>query len=325
MSVNFNTSFCAISPTIRLDTLLSLCFPQFSRSLLQGWIKSSQILVNGQEVKPSYSIQGKEEISINGSFATHSADAPQQMPLNIVYEDESLIIINKPPQLVVHPGAGNPTGTLVNGLLAYRLEQEKLPRAGLVHRLDKGTSGLIVAAKNHHSYKLMQELIKERLMKREYIALVEGVPISGDTIERPISRDPRNRLKMRSYPLEKHPPNVKAAITHYRIKHKYTAHCLLKVILETGRTHQIRVHLSAIGYPIVGDNIYGAKRLLPRGCSEELRLQLRTFSRQFLHAAKLQVNIAGKEIIAEAPLDESMQSLLQQLNSNGRENIIDSK
>lgn len=300
----------------RLDILLAQCFPQFSRVTLQNWIHNSQIKLNGLSVKPSYKLQGKEEITLKAYVAARVDNLPQDIPLKIIYEDDDLFIINKPSGMVVHPGAGNPDNTLVNALIFFRPEQAKMPRAGLVHRLDKGTSGLIIAAKDPIAYKLLQNLIKERKIKRDYIALVEGVPISGGSIERSIGRDSRNRLKMTSYPLQGDFVNAKSAITHYRIKEKYASHSLLNVTLETGRTHQIRVHLSAIGYPLVGDSLYGAKGVLPPAASPQLRLKLLSLARPLLHAVSLNINLSStKRIKAKSPIESDMQQLIQELQT----------
>lgn len=320
----------------RLDGFLACCFPQFSRAQLQQWIKQGQVLVNQQAVKPSLSLHGGEEINIKGEFPAVVADKPQQLDLDIAYEDDNLFIINKPVGLVVHPGAGNPDNTLLNALLAYRHEQEQLPRAGLVHRLDRGTSGLIIAAKHPASYNYLQRLLKERKIKRNYLAVVEGVPVSGGMVDTPISRDPHNRLRKITYkaslPDGDLPAGARHAITHFRVAKKFISHSLLNLSLETGRTHQLRVHLQSLGYPLVGDRLYGWQKKLPPSPEMELTNLIRGFSNPVLHAISLEfmmgwrgMNSSGGhgqdikgpyEVKLEAPVPAKMNKLLELLSQH---------
>lgn len=309
----------------RLDSFLADCFPDISRSLIQEWIKKEQIKVNGDKVKPSLSVHGQEEISIAASLAQVVDDLPQEQELDVVYEDEDILVINKPVGLVVHPGAGNPDSTLLNYLLAYNSGQKDLPRAGLVHRLDRGTSGLLLVAKNIHSHHHLQEMIKNREIKRDYIALVEGVPISGDKIDAPIGRDPHNRLRMLSYVRGAIPARAKNAVTHFRVKEKFIAHALLDVTLETGRTHQIRTHLQSAGFPIIGDLLYAWQRKLPPQVSDELRDYIRGFSHPALHAASLSFTYksgtAEKDIKLTTKPPADMLELIKLLRTNKEENF----
>ena len=316
----------------RLDAFLACCFPQFSRVQLQDWIKQGKIKINKEEVKQSFNLQGGEEIIIKGDLPAVLFDKPQPMELDIAYEDSDLLIINKPAGLVVHPGAGNPDHTLLNALLAYRAEQEELPRAGLVHRLDKGTSGLIIAAKNPPGFNYLQKIIKQRRIKRNYIALVEGVPVSGGTINLPLGRDPHNRIRMKAVEVLdavvnngkiKAPSRLRHAVTNFRVVERFAAHTLLKVSLETGRTHQIRAHLNSLGYPLVGDSLYGWQKKLPPDCGEDLAIRLRGLSMPVLHSFSLEFAMKNgrnlREISVEAPLPAeffSLLGLLRQANSD---------
>ncbi|MBE8182217.1 MAG: RluA family pseudouridine synthase, partial [Candidatus Portiera sp.] len=271
----------------RVDSFLAECFPDVSRSTIQDWIKGGQVKVNDEKVKPSSSVHGKEHISISATLVQAIHDLPQESELAVVYEDDDMLIINKPVGLVVHPGAGNPDNTLLNYLLAYRSEQKDLPRAGLVHRLDRGTSGLLLVSKNLQSHNILQEMIKNREVKRDYLALVEGVPISGGKIDAPIGRDPRNRLRMLTYSRGAVPARARSAVTHFRVKEKFVTHALLDVALETGRTHQIRTHMQSVGFPIIGDGFYGWHKKLPPNIDDELRDYIRGFSHPALHAVAL--------------------------------------
>lgn len=308
----------------RVDSFLAGCFPELSRVTIQDWIKSGEVQVDEKSVKPSFAVQGGEQIHIDATFLQVTDAVAQESHLEVVYEDDDLLVINKPVGLVVHPGAGNPDHTLLNYLLAYRSEQKELPRAGLVHRLDSGTSGLLMVAKNQFSYNILQQLIKDREVKRDYIALVEGMPISGDTIDMPIGRDPKNRLRMRTYKMGAAPSKARNAVTHFRVKEKFSTHGLLDVSLETGRTHQIRTHLQTLGFPIVGDGFYGWHRKLPLDANDELRDAIRSFSHPALHAASLSFiykpNVGGEKaarpISLQAEMPSDMAKLVRLLRDN---------
>ena len=316
MEKEFAADLCVLCGQNRLDSFLSYCFPQFSRALLQEWIKKGSIRVNASIIKPSHRVKQEEEIRIRASVPIYTEDLPNPMDLDIIYEDRHLIIINKPAGLSVHPGAGIPAGTLLNALLAYNPKQKLLPRAGLVHRLDKGTSGLILVAKEREILLCLQQRLKRHFIQRRYLAIVEEVPITGNTINRPIARDPHNRLRFRAYSTTAAPAKARPAVTHYRIKQKYASHCLLSIHLETGRTHQIRCHLAASGHPLVGDRLYGAQGYVLSQGSALLNKTLQKFSRQALHAESLIFRHPhnGKEMSVIASIPEDMQQLLNLLN-----------
>lgn len=294
----------------RIDAAIASLLPQYSRSRLSNWIKSGEIRINGALFKPKDKIMGGERVSINAEIFEASVYIPENIPLSIVHEDEALIIINKPAAMVSHPAAGNWTGTLVNALLYHCSELTKLPRAGLIHRLDKDTTGLMVIAKTLSVHNYLVSQLQERHIKRHYEAIVNGSMIAGGTVNEPIGRHPTNRLKM-----SVNFKQGKAAITHYRVKKRFEAHTHLDVQLETGRTHQIRVHLDYINHPIVGDPLYAGRRRFPKGCTPELRALIESFERQALHARFLALvhPITQKECQWEVPLPLDMQELLEKL------------
>lgn len=265
----------------RLDQVLVELFPEYSRSRLQRWLKDGQITVNGEFLRAKDKVAGGEEVELYPRVECESSWLAQDIPLDIVYEDEHILIIHKPIGLVVHPAAGNPDGTLLNALLNHDSQLAAIPRAGIVHRLDKDTSGLLVVAKNLQSQKHLVEQLQERAFLREYLAVVNGVLTAGGTIDEPIGRHPVHRKRMAVVPMGK------TAITHYRVEERFRAHTLLRVKLETGRTHQIRVHMAYINHPLIGDPLYGGRLKLPKGCTEELAVCLREFKRQALHATVL--------------------------------------
>lgn len=295
----------------RLDQVVASLCPQYSRSQLQKWIKSGQVLVDNKPLKPKERLTGGEQIIIHATQEVQTRSEAEEMPLDIVYEDDDILVLNKPADLVVHPGAGNWSGTLVNGLLHYDLKLEYLPRAGIVHRLDKDTTGLMVVAKTLEAHNSLVEQLQERDVSREYLALVQRPVIAGGTIEANIGRHPIERLKMAVV------EGGKEAITHYRIEERFRHHTLLRVALETGRTHQIRVHLTANNMPIVGDQLYGGRPRVPAGISGELREALQTFPRQALHATRLGlVHPMSEETLEwEAPVPADMEALLALLRT----------
>ena len=265
----------------RIDIALSEMLPNHSRSKISALIKSKNILLNEKPFKPKDKILGNEILTFEYNQKVITNWTPEKIPLDIIFEDSHIIVINKPFGLVTHPGAGNWSGTLANALLYYDSELSKLDRSGIVHRLDKNTSGLMVVAKNSQSQKHLIEQLQSHSIQREYSAIVYGNMISGGTIAEPIGRDPKDRIKhaIRN--------NGKYAVTHYRVIDRFANHSHVKAILETGRTHQIRVHLSHIGYPLIGDLIYGGRVRFPKKASEELKDSLKSFSRQALHSKKL--------------------------------------
>lgn len=295
----------------RLDRVVAELCPQFSRSQLQKWIKSGDILLNNSKANVRDKVSGGDEIVVNPVLQAKINDLPEAINLDIVYEDDHLLVLNKPAGLVVHPGAGNQNGTLVNGLLAHNSEQKNLPRAGIVHRLDKDTTGLMMVAKTLESHNALVNQLQEREVKREYLALVSKDVIAGDTIEGNIGRHPRDRKKMAVHTTG----GGKEAITHYRVEQRLLNHTLLRVNLETGRTHQIRVHLSWKHMPIVGDRVYGGRTKVPANIDEELRTKLQRFNRQSLHATRLTIQhpYTDETMSWEVGVPKDMQELIDSL------------
>ena len=296
----------------RLDQLLSERFPEYSRSRLQRWIKSGRILLDGAVCRPRDKLRGGECVVVEPLAEEEVADRGQTMALDILYEDACLLVVNKPAGLVVHPAAGNPDGTLLNGLLAHLPALAQVPRAGIVHRLDKETSGLMVVAKSLTAQHALVKQLQARSVKREYRAVVQGVMTAGGTVDAPIARHPVNRLRMAVV------ESGKPAVTHYRVLQRFRAHTYLKVNLETGRTHQIRVHMAHIHHPLLGDPLYGGRLKLPAGAGEALVETLRSFRRQALHAERLElIHPETREACAwEAPLPADMRQLLQVLQAD---------
>ncbi|WEN14845.1 23S rRNA pseudouridine(1911/1915/1917) synthase RluD [Rhodanobacter sp. AS-Z3] len=288
----------------RFDQSLAEMFPDYSRSRLSGWIKSGAVTLDGAKVAARQLLRGGEHIKLEVELENEVSSAPEAMDLVIVYEDEHLLVLNKPAGLVVHPGAGNPVGTLLNGLLHHDPKLAELPRAGIVHRLDKDTSGLMVVAKTLPTYTGLVDLLSRHEVERQYEAVVLGTMVAGGTVDEPIGRSMGDRLRQAVRDEE----DGKRAVTHYRLRERFRAHSLLQCQLETGRTHQIRVHLTHIGHALIGDPLYGGGLKLPRGASEALAGTLRGFRRQALHAEKLAfVHPATGEALsfeAERPADQ---------------------
>ncbi len=294
----------------RIDAVLVELFPDYSRSRLQNWIKSGKVLLDGEVPKAKDKVIGDETIEIFLEPEAHSeACEPQAMDLDVVYQDDDLIVINKPVGMVVHPAAGHYDGTLQNGLLHFDPSLIEVPRAGIVHRLDKDTSGLLVVARNLKSHKVLIEQLQARSVHREYQAIVCGVMTAGGTVDQPIGRHPRDRKRMGVR------EDGKEAITHYRVIDRFRGHTHVRVNLETGRTHQIRVHMAYIQFPLVGDTVYGGRLKLPKGATEELKQALRGFNRQALHAGGLGLihPSTQQEVEWQADLPEDMTQLLQVL------------
>ncbi len=298
------------SSGLRLDNALVKLFPGYSRARLQKWIKNGDALVNGQIMRPKDIVVGGESVLLNVQIMDEVSLDPEAIALDIVYEDDFLIVINKPAGLIVHPGAGNPSGTMANALLHHMPELRSVPRVGIVHRLDKDTTGLLVAAKDLKTHTHLVEQLQKRTVSRKYIALVYGEMISGGTVDEPIGRHSVDRKRMAVKPSMGRP-----AITHYRIRKKYNGFTLLDVKLETGRTHQIRVHMSHIKFPIIGDLVYGRK--MNAGKNSTLQL-LSNFPRQALHAAELSFVHPKKlsEVTFSAPLPADFQELIDILEIN---------
>jgi len=294
----------------RLDVALSQMLPDYSRSKITAWIKSGDALINNKAFKPKDKVNGSQMVMLSLNKKQNNDWSAENIALNIVFEDEDIIIINKPFGLVTHPGAGNWNGTLANALLYYDPKLSKLDRAGIVHRLDKNTSGLMVIARNEKSQKYLVEQLQSHSVVREYSAIVYGHMISGGSVNDPIGRDPKDRIKQTVS------SNGKDATTHYRVIDRFKSHTHVKAILETGRTHQIRVHLSHIGYPLLGDPMYGGRVRFPKKASEILKESLLGFKRQALHSKKLTLSHPSTCAIMswKAPLPDDMLELLDILN-----------
>ena len=296
----------------RFDAVLAELFPQFSRSRLTTWIKAGEVLLDGAVPRPRDPVMGGERVELNVVLDTQTEAEPQDIPLSVLYEDDQVIVVDKPAGLVVHPGAGNPDGTLVNALLFRDASLSTLPRAGIVHRLDKDTSGVMVVARTLEAHNALVEQLSARDVHRQYLAVVVGALVSGGTADAPIDRHPRDRLRMAVR------DDGRDAVTHYRLRERFRAHTALECRLETGRTHQIRVHMAHLKHPIVGDPLYGGSLRLPKGASEEPAAMLRGFRRQALHAETLEFRhpTSGEAIRCSAPLPDDMQALLKVLRAD---------
>ena len=295
----------------RLDQAVSKLLPEYSRARIQSWIKSGDIEVNGKTSKQKDIVKSGDKIVINTELQNVIEIEPEAIPLNIVHEDQDLIVINKPAGLVVHPGAGNPNQTLQNALLHFDEKLGLIPRAGIIHRLDKDTTGLMLIARTLEAHTFLVEQLQQRNIKREYLALVCGKLTSGGTLETNFGRHPTKRTRMAVT------RNGKQATTHYRIHTRYKHYTLLNVILDTGRTHQIRVHMAHIKHPIVGDSEYGKYQSLEKGIDQELKKCISTFNRQALHAHQLTLPHPGNgaPLQLQANLPEDMQTLITQLDN----------
>lgn len=266
---------------MRFDQVLAELMPDYSRSRLQQWIKAGAVKVNGETRKAKEKLRYNDLIEVQAELESQGEWLAQDIPLDIVHEDDDIIVINKAVGMVVHPGAGNPDGTLVNALLHHYPDIKAVPRAGIVHRLDKDTSGLMVVAKNLSAHAHIVAQLQDRSMGREYEAVVSGSMTGGGTVNEPIARHHHHRTKMAVTPFGKH------AVTHYRVLKRFTAHTHVRCKLETGRTHQIRVHMAHLHHALVGDSVYAGRLKLPANASDILKDLLRSFGRQALHAKKL--------------------------------------
>lgn len=305
----------------RLDQIAAELFSDFSRSRLQQWIKDGKLTVDGETRRGRDKMIGGENLELNVILEAEGDWEAEDIPINVVYEDDDIVVINKPSGLVVHPAAGNHTGTLLNALLYRYPGIENVPRAGIVHRLDKDTTGLMVVAKTLQAQTQLVNQLQDRSMGREYEAITMGVMTGGGIIEAPIARHPTQRTKMAVAPEDM----GKEAITHYRVLKKFNAHTHIRCKLETGRTHQIRVHLSHIGYPLVGDQTYFGRFRLPKGISLHLRQELQTFQRQALHARELSLwhPTTDEYMTWDTELPEDFQNLLKALSDEQSETYED--
>ena len=296
---------------LRFDQALARLFPEFSRTRLQSWIRSGRARIDGRTLRPKDRVYAGATVVLEPEDDAEVDAQPENLPLEIVHEDAALLVINKAPGQVVHPGAGNRDGTLLNALLHHAPELARLPRAGIVHRLDKDTSGLLVVARTLKAHKRLVEQLQARTMRREYAAVAVGRLISGGTVEGQIGRHPldRTRFAVRD--------SGKPAVTHYRIVERFPRHTRLRVSLETGRTHQIRVHMAHIRYPLVGDPLYGGRLRIPTDAREPLASVLRQFRRQALHAETLGLvhPDSGTRCEWRAEPPEDLQNLLRVLRA----------
>jgi 23S rRNA pseudouridine1911/1915/1917 synthase len=297
----------------RLDQVAALLFPEYSRARLQRWIREGALTVDGALRAARAPVHAGERLSLEAEQVPEGAWRPTPMWLEILYEDDDLLVIDKPPGLVVHPAAGHADDTLLNGLLAHCPGLAEVPRAGIVHRLDRDTSGVMVVARTLTAQSRLVAALQAREVNREYRAIVNGVLVAGGTVDRPIGRHPRDRQRMAVLV-----NGGKQAVTHFRVLDRYRAHSLLSVRLETGRTHQIRVHMAEIGHPVAGDPVYGGRVRLPRAASSELTAALRTLGRQALHALRLRFvhPASGAEVEFEAPLPADLRRLIAALEED---------
>jgi 23S rRNA pseudouridine1911/1915/1917 synthase len=299
----------------RLDQALAELVQEYSRSRLQQWIRAGQVSLDERIPQVRERLHGGETVCINATIEAQTRSGPEDIPLQVVHADADLLVINKPAGLVVHPAAGNPAGTLLNALLHFDPDLAGLPRAGIVHRLDKATSGLMVVARNLTAHKSLVDALQERLVKREYLAVVQTVLTAGGSVDAPIGRHPVDRKRMAVV------PGGKESLTHYRVEERFRAHTLVRVQLETGRTHQIRVHMAHQHIPIVGDPVYGGRLRLPPGASTGLQEQLAGFRRQALHAARLTLThpSSGEIVSWSAPLPDDMTRLIEALRADAQQ------
>ena len=300
---------------IRIDQALASLLPDYSRTQIQEWIKNGNVSADGRHPKPRDLIMGGEKILIEATRKAQPEWEAQSIALNIVYEDDALLVINKPIGMVVHPASGSPNNTLLNAILHHAPALKDLPRAGIVHRLDKDTSGLLVIAKTQAALSYLNIQMKKRLITRIYQTIVCGMFTSGGTVDEPIGRHPIQRQRMTVI------ETGKPAVSHFRIVEKYRNHTRLKVQLETGRTHQIRVHMAHIRHPVLGDQTYGGRLQLPKGASDELIKALREFKRQALHACELGLihPVTKKPMTWQIPLPEDLQELIRVLKDDANQ------
>ncbi|TDO96465.1 23S rRNA pseudouridine(1911/1915/1917) synthase RluD [Marinomonas balearica] len=295
----------------RFDQIATELFQDFSRSRIQAWIKEGTLLVDGKKCKAKEKLFGGETISLDVALEEQEDHEAQEMALDIVYEDEHILVVNKPAGLVVHPAVGHRDGTLLNAILHHAPETAHVPRAGIVHRLDKETTGLMVVAKTLQAQTDLVAQLQERSMGREYEAITIGVMTGGGMVDEPIGRHPTNRQKMAVEPI-----HGKEAVTHYRLLKRFKNHTHIRLKLETGRTHQIRVHMAHVQYPLLGDPQYSGRLKMPKACGEELQTVLRNFRRQSLHAKRLELNhpFTGDWMQWEVDLPDDMAELLEALD-----------
>ncbi|MEL7325529.1 MAG: 23S rRNA pseudouridine(1911/1915/1917) synthase RluD [Pseudomonadota bacterium] len=300
----------------RLDQAIAELFADFSRSRLKEWLLAGKVQVNGEVVtKPRTRVMGGEAITLQAELEDEERWEAQDIPLDIVYEDENIIVINKPRDFVVHPGAGTPDGTVLNALLHHYPDIAEVPRAGIVHRLDKDTTGLMVVAKTVPAQTRLVRALQKRNITREYEAIAIGRMTAGGKVDKPIGRHSTKRTLMAVAPMGK------PAVTHYRVAEHFREHTRIRLRLETGRTHQIRVHMSYLQHPLLGDTAYGGRARIPTGASEELTEMIRGFDRQALHAVMLRFDhpVTGEELEFHAPVPDDMVEMTEALRKDTEE------
>lgn len=298
----------------RLDQVAAKLIPAYSRSKIKQWIESGELLVDGEQATPKQKVRGDEQITLDAKLEIQSKDVPEAIEFEVVYEDEHLIVVNKPAGLVVHPGNGHAAGTLVNGLLNRYPELGELPRAGIVHRLDKDTTGLMLVGRHLASLTALSELLKDRLIDRRYFVILNGVMTASQRVDVSIGRHPTTRTKMAAMEVG----HAKPASTYFKVLQRFDKHTFCEAKLETGRTHQIRVHAAHMRYPVFGDQLYGGRLLMPGNLPEEAITFLQSFKRQALHAHQLSLAhpITGDRLTLEAPLPDDIAKVLAILSSS---------
>jgi 23S rRNA pseudouridine1911/1915/1917 synthase len=297
---------------LRLDQALHRLLPEYSRSRQQAWIREGQVLLNGAVARPKDKVSVGDRLDLDIPETTQVFDRPEAVEFGLLHEDDQFFVVDKPAGLVVHPAAGHASGTLLNGLLHRDPRLEQLPRAGIVHRLDKDTSGVMVVARTLKAHAALVGALQARDIKREYVAIAQGRLTAGQTIDAPIARHPvdRKRMAVRE--------DGKEAVTHYSVRERYPAHTRIDVRLETGRTHQIRVHLAWLKHPLLGDPVYGGRFQLPKQASASLREALAGFRRQALHARRLSFEhpLTGEPLSFEAPLPPDLRHMIEVLRED---------
>jgi len=298
----------------RLDKVLAELFSGYSRSRLAGWIKSGEVLIDGRAARPRDAVRGGEWIELNATPEVVTHSQPEAIALPVLYEDADVFVIDKAVGLVVHPGAGNARGTLVNALLHRDPALAQLPRAGVVHRLDKETSGALIVARSLRAHAALVEQLAAREIHRQYEAVVNGVLVAGGTVDAPLDRHPVDRLKRAVV------EGGKPAVTHFRVRERFRAHTHVECVLETGRTHQIRVHMAHVRRALVGDPLYGGSLRLPKGATAELQATLRGFRRQALHAERIEFAhpVSGEAVMVQAPRPVDLAALLVALREDAK-------
>lgn len=297
---------------LRFDQALARALPQYSRAQLKSWIESGAARAEGRALRGKDRVLGGERVRIHAPLTPSGEVEAEKLPLTVVFRDRALLVIDKPAGMVVHPGAGNPRHTLQNALLGLDPRLAVVPRAGLVHRLDKDTSGLLVVARTPEAHTALVAALAARAIARQYLGVCAGVMTGGGTVDEPIGRHRSQRLRMAVR------RDGRPAVTHYRVLERFRAHTLVRAALESGRTHQIRVHFAHIGFPLVGDPVYGGRRRIPAGCSPALAAALGAFRRQALHAERLALThpVTGRSMEWQAPLPADMEGLLAALRED---------